>query len=150
MRGAGAQAPTGSVCHLLCWVSRPTGWTGTGLLAGSLVGALLYRSSLLNTSHSHWVTPDHLLGGALMAWYKVGFCRLVWQLEQRRLGGGVQVSGEQPARDWGQPRLRKGGGRPGLALGSVLSASGQALNQEGSEARAGPDLLGAAIRILAS
>lgn len=154
MRGAGAQAPTGSVCHLLCWVSRPTGWTGAGLLAGSLDGALLYRSSLLNTSHSHRVTPDHLLGGALMAWYKVGFCRLVWQLEQRRLcvcgGGGSRslVSSQPETR--GQPRLRKRGGRPGLALGSVLSAPGQALNQEGREARAGPDLLGAAIRILAS
>lgn len=81
-----------------------------------------------------------------MAWYKVGFCRLVWLLEQRLGGGG---GGEQPETR-GQPRLRKGGGRPGLALGSVLSASGQALNQEGREARAGPDLLGAAIRILAS
>lgn len=85
-----------------------------------------------------------------MAWYKVGVCRLVWLLEQR-LGveGGRSLVSSQPETQ-GQPRLRKGGGRPGLALGSVLSASGQALNQEGREARAGPDLLGAAIRILAS
>lgn len=32
-----------------------------------------------------------------MAWYKVGFCRLVWLLEQRLGGGGEQVSGERPA-----------------------------------------------------
>lgn len=85
-----------------------------------------------------------------MAWYKVGFCRLVWQLEQRRLGGGGGA-GEQPAKRPGVSHaFGKEVGGLVLALGSVLSASGQALNQEGREARAGPDLLGAAIRILAS
>lgn len=149
MRGAGAQAPTGSVCHLLCWVSRPTGWTGTGLLAGLLDGALLCRSSLLNTSHSHRVTPDHLLGGCLDGLVQG------WLLSpglaagaEEAWGRGALVSSQPETR--GQPRLQKGGGRPVLALGSVLPALGQVLNQEGREARSGPDLLGAAVRILTS
>lgn len=62
--------------------------------------------------------------------------------------GGPLVSSQPETR--GQPRLRKGGRRPVLALGSVLPALGQVLNQEGREARSGPDLLGAAIRILTS
>lgn len=81
-----------------------------------------------------------------MAWYKVGFCRLVWQLEQRGSGG----AGEHLARDPGSATPSERRWEACLALGSVLSASGQVLNQEGVEARSGPDLLGAAIRILAS
>lgn len=31
-----------------------------------------------------------------MAWYKVGFCRLVWLLEQRLGGGGAAGSSPRP------------------------------------------------------
>lgn len=86
-----------------------------------------------------------------MAWYKVGVCRLVWLLEQR-LGVGGQVSGEQPARDPGSatPSERRWEAWPGFGFCSVCLRAGSEPNQEGREARAGPDLLGAAIRILAS
>lgn len=74
--------------------------------------------------------------------------RLAVGAEEAWRGGGA---GEQPAKRPGVSHaFGKEVGGLVLALGSVLSASGQALNQEGREARAGPDLLGAAIRILAS
>lgn len=80
-----------------------------------------------------WLLSPRLAVGAEEAW---------------RGGGGA---GEQPAKRPGVSHaFGKEVGGLVLALGSVLSASGQALNQEGREARAGPDLLGAAIRILAS
>lgn len=88
------------------------------------------------------VCPDGLVQGWLLS------PGLAVGAEEAGGGGRSLVSSQAETR--GQPRLRKRGGRPGLALGSVLSASGQALNQEGREARAGPDLLGAAFRILAS